>query len=70
MKHQWRCRRCGKLLGIVEQNRLHIQFARGHQYFVGMPATSVCRGCKTLNELATDQELRKGNTNIQSQLQN
>jgi len=68
MKRQWRCRRCGKLLGIVEENRLHIQFARGHQYLVGLPATSACRGCKTLNELATLEELGKENKDIQSQV--
>ena len=51
MKQEWRCIRCGKLLGVTEGGRLHIRFARGHEYIVGFPASSVCRNCKALNEL-------------------
>lgn len=51
MREQWRCTQCGKLLGVIEGARLQIRFARGHQYVVGLPATSVCRGCRTLNEV-------------------
>lgn len=47
---EWRCRRCGKLLGVVRDGRLHLRFARGHDYLVGLPASGVCRGCRTLNE--------------------
>jgi hypothetical protein len=53
MERDWRCVRCGKLLGRLEGDRLHIQFARGHQYVVGLPVSSVCRGCSTLNELSS-----------------
>lgn len=52
MKREWRCARCKKLLGVQDGSRLHIRFARGHEYLVGFPATTVCRGCKTINELA------------------
>ena len=48
---QWRCSRCGKLLGVVRDGRLHLLFTRGHEYMVGLPATCICRGCRTLNEL-------------------
>ena len=51
MREQWRCTRCGKLLGLFQGGRLHIRFAHGHEYLVGFPATSVCRGCRTLNEV-------------------
>ena len=51
---QWRCSRCGKLLAVVRGDRLHISFARGHEYFVGFPATTACRHCKTLNEIDRD----------------
>lgn len=57
MKHEWRCI-CGKLLGVIEKGRLHINFARGHQYFVGFPASTVCRGCGTLNELGEGAVLK------------
>ena len=51
-EQEWRCSHCGKLLGIVCERRLHLRFARGHEYLVGFPAISVCRGCRTLNEFA------------------
>ena len=60
MKSEWRCMRCGKLLGILKGTHLHICFARGHQYIVGVPATTVCRDCRTLNELGVQQEGRGG----------
>lgn len=46
----WRCTRCGKLLAVLRGDRLHISFARGHEYLVGLPVTCVCRNCRTLNE--------------------
>jgi len=51
MDKEWRCSRCGKLLGILRDGRLHLSFARGHEYLVGLPATAACRGCRTLNDL-------------------
>ena len=46
---EWRCRRCGKLLGVIRDDRLHIRFAQGHEYLVALPATCTCRGCRTLS---------------------
>ena len=51
MGRKWMCAGCGKLLGILEGTRLHIRFARGHQYLTGFPASATCRSCGTLNEL-------------------
>jgi hypothetical protein len=50
-EEEWRCSRCDKLLGVVCDGRLHLRYARGHEYLVGFPATSACRSCRTLNEL-------------------
>ncbi len=50
MEQEWRCTRCGKLLAVLRGDRLHIRFARGHEYLVGLPVTCVCRNCRTLNE--------------------
>lgn len=55
MEREWRCTHCGKLLGLFEGERLHIRFARGHEYLVGFPATSVCRSCRTLNEVSAPE---------------
>ena len=60
MKREWRCTRCGKLLGILDGRRLHIRYARGHQYFVSFPVTGVCPGCGTMNELAGPAEAHSG----------
>ena len=46
----WRCRGCGKLLGIRRDGLMHLSFARGHEYLVSCPATATCRGCGTLNQ--------------------
>jgi len=40
----------------MEGDRLHIRFARGHEYLVGFPVTSICRSCRTLNELVASCE--------------
>ena len=50
MRQEWRCK-CGKLLGVLDDGRLHIRFARGYQYMVGFPVSTVCRDCGALNEL-------------------
>ena len=57
MDKEWRCTSCGKLLGLLRDGRLHLRFARGHEYLVGFPATSVCRGCRTLNELSETKSI-------------
>ena len=49
----WRCTRCDKLLGVCRDGRMHLRFARGHEYLVGFPVQATCRGCGTLNQ-ATD----------------
>lgn len=46
---EWRCTRCNKLLGVCRDGRMHLRFARGHEYHVGFPAQATCRGCGTLN---------------------
>jgi len=47
---EWRCSRCSKLLGICRDGRMHLRFARGHEYIVGFPVVATCRGCGTLNQ--------------------
>ena len=39
--HNWYCKRCFKLLGKRSEGRIHVQFARGHQYVVSTPVTAV-----------------------------
>ena len=48
--NDWRCTRCDKLLGVCRDGRMHLRFARGHEYFVGFPVVATCRGCGTLNQ--------------------
>ena len=47
---EWRCTRCDKLLGVCRDGRMHLRFARGHEYLVGFPVQATCRGCGTLNQ--------------------
>lgn len=46
---EWRCTRCDKLLGVCRDGRMHLRFARSHEYLVGFPVQATCRGCGTLN---------------------
>lgn len=50
LNSEWRCTRCDKLLGVCRGGRMHLRFARGHEYFVGFPVQATCRGCGTLNQ--------------------
>ena len=45
----WHCTCCDKVLGICRDSRMHLRFARGHEYLVGFPIQATCRGCGTLN---------------------
>jgi|GEM_PF-5664645 len=47
---RWECAKCRKLLGTIENGRVHLSFARGPEYLVSAPVTSACRYCGTLNE--------------------
>lgn len=49
-RHEWRCVRCRKLLGVCFGRRLHLRFARSHEVIATLPAQATCRGCGTLNE--------------------
>lgn len=50
LSHEFRCSCCNKLLGIRVADRMHLRFARSHEYLTGYPVTATCRGCGTLNE--------------------
>ena len=50
---EWRCTRCDKLLGVCRDGRMHLRFARGHEYFVGFPVQGTCRGCGTMNQASS-----------------
>lgn len=49
LNSEWRCTRCQKLLGVCRDGRMHLRFARGHEYLVGFPVQATCRGCGSLN---------------------
>lgn len=49
----WRCTRCNKLLGVRRDGRMHIRFSAGHEYLTGFPVSATCRGCGTLNRVAS-----------------
>jgi hypothetical protein len=53
LNSEWRCARCHKLLGVCRDGRMHLRFARGHEYLVGFPVQATCRGCGTLNHATT-----------------
>lgn len=46
---EWRCRGCGRLLGRISGDEVHIRFDRRHEYLATLPASATCKGCGTLN---------------------
>lgn len=52
-RSEWRCTSCAKLLGMYRDGRMHLRFARGHEYFAGFPVVATCRGCGTLNHASS-----------------
>ena len=48
----WRCRCCGRLLGRVRENRLHIKVKGFSEYVASLPCTATCRSCTAINEVA------------------
>jgi phage FluMu protein Com len=49
---EWRCRHCHILLGVWNEGKMMIRFARGHQYSASSPVAARCRRCGELNEFA------------------
>jgi hypothetical protein len=45
----WRCRRCGCLLGIRKQGRVFLKY-KAAQYAVRGDVTATCRNCAEVNE--------------------
>lgn len=50
MEAEWRCRKCGTLLGIERTGRVHIKHKRA-QFVVRGHVMAVCPRCAELNEL-------------------
>ena len=53
---EWRCRACGKLLGLYQGTELHVRFSRGHEFFASFPARAICCGCGCTNRAILPQE--------------
>lgn len=52
MEREWRCRKCGTLLGVERGTRLHLRYKQA-QYVVDggdYSVIAVCRNCATINE--------------------
>lgn len=64
MDHEWRCKRCEKLLGRTEGKRLHLQFGRKRQYLVGPPVTTACWSCGAINEYPRGQPEKDRKANL------
>lgn len=55
---QWRCHRCGHLLGIVRGHRLHLRIGRRFDYTTALPAVCTCPDlrCRAANDIAAVDE--------------
>ena len=51
-EEEWRCRKCGTLLGIRRDGRVHVKHKRA-QFVVRGHVMAVCPRCAELNETET-----------------
>jgi len=51
MKQEWRCSRCGKLLGRRTGRRFHIRSSSSHEYLTPFPVLAICKWCRTRAEI-------------------
>lgn len=49
---EWRCRKCGTLLGVERKGRLYLKYKTA-QYVVTGAVTAICRRCSEVNENAS-----------------
>ncbi len=61
-ERNWRCRKCGTLLGVERNGKLHLKY-KAAQYLVEGSVTAVCHRCSELTEMVTirywqDQDAR------------
>ena len=56
-ERSWRCRRCGALLGVERDGKLHLKY-KAAQYLVEGSVTAVCHRCNELSVMATTQTMQ------------
>lgn len=50
---EWRCRKCGGLLGVERGGRIHLKYRRA-QFVVRGEVLAVCPRCSELNETQSE----------------
>ena len=50
---EWRCRKCGGLLGVERDGRIHLKHRRA-QFVVRGEVMAVCHRCSELNETRSE----------------
>lgn len=50
---EWRCRKCGGLLGVVRGGRIHLKHRRA-QFVVRGEVMAVCPRCSEMNETRSE----------------
>lgn len=58
MEREWRCCRCGTLLGVWRSGKLHLQYKRA-QYLVDGKVLAVCRNCSAINEAESSKPMER-----------
>ena len=55
---EWRCRKCGGLLGIEQDDRIYLKYKRA-QFVVRGEVMAVCHRCAELNETHSEKSDRR-----------
>jgi RNase P subunit RPR2 len=64
LDREWRCVKCGKLLGRWEGDRLRVRLGRRHEYLVSLPVAATCWVCGGQNEYPRGQPTKNLKTTV------
>lgn len=59
----WRCRKCGALLGVERDGKLHLKYKTA-QFIVEGRVIAVCRRCTEFNEKRTQTSWQKEDVRV------
>ena len=52
-QHEWRCSRCGALLGVEQRGKIHLKY-KAVQFVVEGSITTECRRCAEQNQIESN----------------
>ena len=51
--YYWRCKQCNRLLGMVDEHKIHIRYKDSTQYVIEGTVIAICRRCGRVNQTSS-----------------